>query len=145
MVDGSLTWSYLHKESESAAQFQPPGNMQGLAAIIYYIYYMCLTVPIFGWNRVVFTAFTFTIPLNWGLLVSPSEGGLDVSVPRDLLLDGDPQASGGPRVGLGCSACESLWVGWSFDPWVQIGGLVSFSTGAGDYGRAPQGARSMSQ
>lgn len=50
--------------------------------------------------------------LGSSLLVSPSEGGLDVSVPRELLLDGDP----------------------------QIGGLVSFSASTGtDYGRAPQG------
>lgn len=47
------------------------------------------------------------------LLVTPSEGGLDVSVPKDLLLDGDP----------------------------QIGGLVSFSvdSSGGDYGKAAPG------
>jgi hypothetical protein len=54
---------------------------------------------------------------NRGLLVSPSEGGLDVSVPRELLLDGDPQASLGGLGGLGLgsgavhvSRCESLCI-----------------------------------
>lgn len=51
-----------------------------------------------------------------GLLVTPSEGGLDVSVPKDLLLDGDPQAARCPRceiLGTALSQCEQTNIGHS--------------------------------